>query len=152
MQPGERRLAGWCGVILCVVVVLKVDEWQRSERLRLQKSLPEASARLATMQSMGDQLGAFSAAIRDATKTPVEVELVSASMKAHNLPLEFVRTGPSQLNIQGTVNFDDWTVWLATLATQGWRLERATVQQSSTAGGSKSSQVRVEASLAAVGG
>jgi type II secretory pathway component PulM len=152
LQPRERRLAKWCGAVLGIALVLTIDDWQRSERLRLQKSIPLAEARLAAMEALGDQFVSVSGLIRDRTKGPTPVELVAISLKSHGLPLELVKTGPTQIIIQGAVVFDDWVVWLASLAAQGWRVERAIVQFQTPAGTVPQGFVRVDATLSAVGG
>jgi len=63
-----------------------------------------------------------------------------------------VPTGASQVAIQGNVVFDDWINWLAGVAVQGWRVERAQVQRDGVGAGSvPSGSVRVEATLGAAG-
>jgi len=152
LQPRERRLALWCGVVVSAAVLLTMDDWQRGEHARLQKALPIAETRLATMQKMADELNSSVAPGRNEPKAPASIELVAASLKANGLPLTLVPTGTSQLIIQGNVVFDDWISWLAGLAAQGWRVERAMIQRDgSGAGGVPSGSVRVEATLGASG-
>jgi type II secretory pathway component PulM len=152
LQARERKLAKWCGAILGIVLLFTIHGWQRSERLRLQKSLPLAEARLASMEAMGDQFVSVSALVRDRTKGPVPVDLLAISLKSHGLPMELVKTGSNQFSVQGAVVFDDWVIWLATAAAQGWRVERATVQFQAPGSAMPQALVRVDATLSAVGG
>jgi type II secretory pathway component PulM len=152
LQPRERRLALWCGVVVGAAALLTIDDWQRAEHARLQKAIPAAETRLATMQKMADELNASLAAGRNEPKAPASIELVAASLKASGLPLTLVPTGTSQVAIQGNVVFDDWINWLAGVAVQGWRVERAQVQRDAGgAGNVPSGSVRVEATLGAAG-
>lgn len=152
LQPRERRLALWCGVVVGAAALLTIDDWQRAEHARLQKAIPAAETRLATMQKMADELNAAVATGRNEPKAPASVDLVAASLKASGLPLTLVPTGTSQVAIQGTVVFDDWMTWLAGVAAQGWRVERAQVRRDATgAGSAPSGSVKVEATLGAAG-
>jgi type II secretory pathway component PulM len=151
LQPRERRLAIWCGVIVSAGLLLSVDDWQRSEHRRLQKSIPAAETRLATMQKMADELDGYAAASRN--EPPASSELVAASLKASGLQLTTAATGSSQFVIRGEVAFDDWINWLSGLAAQGWRVERALVQRQGTSTASApAGPVKVEATLGATGG
>jgi type II secretory pathway component PulM len=144
LQPRERRLAVWCGIIVSAALLLSVDDWQRNEHQRLQKFIPAAETRLATMQKMADELDGYAAAKRN--EAPASSELIAASLKASGLPLTLAATGSSQFVIRGEVAFDDWINWLSGLAAQGWRVERVLVQRQVTG------TVKVEATLGATGG
>ena len=115
-------------------------------------ALPAAETRLATMQKMADELNAALAPGRNDLKASASIDLVAASLKASGLPMTLTPTGTSQLTIQGNVVFDDWINWLAGLAAQGWRVERAQIQRDGPGTGSvPSGSVKVEATLAAAG-
>lgn len=151
LQPRERRLAIWCGVIVCAALLQSVDDWQRNEHRRLQKSIPAAETRLAAMQRMADELEGYATGSRN--DVPASSELVIASLKASGLPLTLTATGSLQFVVDGEVAFDDWINWLSGLATQGWRVERALVRQSATGSGSvPAGPVKVEATLGTSGG
>ena len=152
LQPRERRLAFWCGIVVSGALLLTMDDWQRSEHVRLQKALPAAETRLATMQKMADELNAALVPGRNELQAPAAIDLVAASLKASGLPMTLTPTGTSQLTIQGNVVFDDWINWLAGLAAQGWRVERAQIQRDGPGTGSvPSGSVKVEATLGAAG-
>ena len=152
LQPRERRLAFWCGIIVSGALLLTIDDWQRGEHVRLQKALPAAETRLATMQKLADELNASLAPGRNELKAAASIDLVAASLKASGLPLTLTPTGTSQLIIQGNVVFDEWINWLAGLAAQGWRIERAQIQRDGPVTGSMpSGSVKVEATLGAAG-
>ena len=151
LQPREQRLALWCGIVVGVALLMSVDDWQRSELSRLNKALPAAETRLATMRKLADELSA-SAALQHRTPAPASIEQVAASVKANGLSLTLTATGTSQAVVQGSVDFDDWVNWLAGLAAQGWRVERAQVERGGAGGGgTPPGSVKVEASLGAAG-
>ena len=153
LQLRERRLAVWCGVVVFAAVLFSIDDWQRNEHRRLQKSIPAAETRLATMQKMADEFDGYAAASRNEAPGPASGELVAASLKAGGLPLNLTATGSAQFIVDGEVAFDDWINWLSGLASQGWRVERALVRRQLTSTGSTpAGPVKVEATLAATGG
>lgn len=153
LQPRERRLAVWCGVIVFAAVLFSIDDWQRNEHRRLQKSIPAAETRLATMQKMADEFDGYAAASRNEAPVPASGELVAASLKAGGLPLTLTATGSAQFIVDGEVAFDDWINWLSGLAAQGWRVERALVRRQVTGTGNPvAGPVKVEATLGKTGG
>ena len=153
LQPRERRLAAWCGVIVSAAALFSIDDWQRNEYRRLQRSIPAAETRLATMQKMADEFDGYAAPGRNAAPVPATGELVAASLKASGLPLTLTATGSSQFVVGGEVAFDDWINWLSGLAAQGWRVERALIQrQGAGTGNAPAGPVKVEATLGTTGG
>ncbi len=153
LQPRERRLAVWCGVIVFAAVLFSVDDWQRNELRRLQNSIPAAETRLATMQKMADEFDGYAAASRNEARVPASGELMAASLKASGLPLTLTATGNAQFIVDGEVAFDDWINWLSGLAAQGWRVERALIRRQDAGTGSvPAGPVKVEATLGKTGG
>lgn len=149
LQPRERRLAGWGAVILVAAALLAVDDWQRRERQRLERALPAAEARLATMQQLADEWSRGSARPNGGPALPASVALVAESLKSRGLPLTVTVTGSAELTLSGVAAFDDWLAWLAVAARQGWRVERATVRRQPSATGGAAGPVTIEATLAA---
>ena len=116
---------------------------------RLQRALPAAESRLAAMQQMADEFNTLAQGRpKDSAgaKAPTPANLLITAMKAKGLTLEALPTGSAQIVLKGTVGFDDWVDWLAGAATQGWRVERASVQREPSSTG----QVKVEATLVMV--
>lgn len=151
LQPRERRLAFWCGIVIAGAALMTIEDWQRRERVRLARALPEAEARLATMQKLADEFNGL--ATRRQKGEKASPELLTASVKAAGLSLELMVTGTSQVVLKGSVAFDQWVDWLASAAAQGWRVEKASVRRDSpAAGGRTSGTVTVEATLGAVAG
>lgn len=151
MQPRERRLAFWCGIVIAAATLLSIEDWQRQEHVRLARALPDAEARLATMQKMADELNGLAALRPHGQKAKASPELLVASAKAAGLPLELAVTGTSQVVLKGAVAFDQWVDWVAKAAAQGWRVEKATLRRDSVAaGGQVAATVTVEATLGAV--
>lgn len=151
LQPRERQLAFWCGIVIAVAALLTIEDWQRQEQIRLAKALPAAEARLANMQKLADEFSGLPARRQKGAKAKASPELLIASAKAAGLPLDVAVTGTSQVVLKGAVAFDRWVDWLAVAATQGWRVEKATAQRDSPAsGGRASGTVVVEATLGAV--
>jgi type II secretory pathway component PulM len=151
LQPRERRLAFWCGIVIAGAALLTIEDWQRHEHIRLAKALPAAEARLASMQKLADEFNSLSARRQNGAKAKASPELLTASAKATGLPLDLVVTGTSQVMLKGSVAFDQWVDWLDDAATQGWRVETATVRRDAPAsGGRTSGTVVVEATLGAV--
>ena len=151
LQDRERKLALWCGVVILCAVVLSLEDWQRGERIRLQKSLPAAEARLASMQKMADELNGLSrltAQDRPGMKPRTSAESLVASAKSKGSSWDAYATGSSQLVLKGEIPFDDWIEWLAGAATQGWRVEKASVLRDlAPPRGAVSGIVRIEATL-----
>lgn len=151
LQPRERRLAFWCGIVIAGAALLSIEDRQRREHVRLASALPDAEARLASMQKLADEFNGLAARRQPGEKA--SPELLTASVKAAGLPLEVMVTGTSQVVLKGSVVFDQWIEWLASAAAQGWRVEKATVRRDSpAAGGQPSSTVTIEATLGTVAG
>lgn len=151
LQPRERRLAFWCGIVIAGATLLSIEDWQRHEHLRLAKALPAAEARLANMQKLADEFNSLSARRPNGAKAKASPELLTASVKAAGLSLDVAVTGTAQVVLKGTVAFDPWVDWLADAAAQGWRVEKASVRRDSAApSGRASGTVVVEATLGAV--
>lgn len=150
LQPRERRLAGWGGLVLLAAALLGVDDWQRRERQRLARALPAAEARLAAMQQMADEWSGIAAQPRRGVAEPAAAAVIAESLKSRGLPLAVVVSGPLELTVSGVAAFDDWLDWLAVVAAQGWRVERATVRRErSAAGATAAGPVTIEATLGA---
>lgn len=151
LQPRERRLAFWCGIVIAGAALLTIEDWQRHEHIRLAKALPAAEARLANMQKLADEFNRLSARRQNVAKVKASPELLTTSAKAAGLPLDLAVTGTSQVMLKGTVAFDQWVDWLADTSAQGWRVEKATVRRDAPAsGGRATGTVVVEATLGAV--
>lgn len=149
LQPRERRLARWCGLIVLAASLVTAEDWLRRERLRLQTAVPAAEARLSLMQHMADEWNGAAAESRAGAHAPVA--LIADSLQTRGLPLTVVVTGSSQVALSGAVSFDEWVDWLAVVAAQGWRLERATVRRDAAGQGEQAPRVvTIEATLGAV--
>lgn len=148
LQPRERRLARWCGLIVLAASLVTAEDWLRRERLRLQTAIPAAEARLALMQQMVDE---WNGAAASRAGAPAPVALIADSLQTRGLSLTVVVTGSSQVALSGAVSFDEWVDWLAVVAAQGWRLERATVRREAAGQGEQAPRVvTIEATLGAV--
>lgn len=147
LQPRERRLASWGGLVLLAAVLLGVDDWQRRERQRLARALPAADARLAAMQQLADEWSRSAAQPPGSVAKPAA--LIAESLKSRGLPLKVTVSGSLELTVSGVAGFDDWLDWLAVVAAQGWRVERATVRNERSAAGAPAGSVTIEATLAA---
>lgn len=151
LQPRERRLAFWCGIVIAGAALLTIEDWQRHEHIRLAKALPAAEARLASMQKLADEFNSLSARRQNGAKAKASPELLTASAKSAGLPLDLAVTGTSQVVLKGSLAFDLWVDWLADATAQGWRVEKATARRDSPASsGRASGTVVVEATLGAV--
>lgn len=148
LQPRERRLARWCGLIVLAASLVTAEDWLRRERLRLQTAIPAAEARLALMQQMADE---WNGAAESRAGAHAPVALIADSLQTRGLSLTVVVTGSSQVALSGAVSFDEWVDWLAFVAAQGWRLERATVRREAASQGEQAPRaVTIEATLGAV--
>lgn len=151
LQPREKRLAFWCGIVIGGAALLSIEDWQRQEHSRLARALPDAETRLASMQKLADEFSGLAA--RRQQGEPASPELLIASVKAAGLPLDVMVTGTSQVTLKGSVAFDPWIDWLAGAAAQGWRVEKAAVRRDApAAGGRISGTVTIEATLGVVAG
>lgn len=151
LQPRERQLARWCVIIVVGAGLLSLEDWRSREQSRLQKSLPAAESRLAAMQAMADELNASQASRASAAKVPAAAESIAASLKAKGLALELRPSGANQWILSGSAAFDDWVDWVALVAAQGWRVERALVQRDVVPAGAASPRgVKIETTLAAI--
>ena len=136
LQPRERRLAVACAIVIALSVLVVLEDWQRRERNRLEKALPSAEFRLATMQKMADEHRQRVVDNRNGTKSIATVEALGTSLRGRNLPLTIQISGASRLVIKGHAGFDDWVDWVASAASLGWRVEQAMIQRdTATAGG-----------------
>lgn len=148
MAPREKRLAGWAALVVGLAVLWSWHDWQQQEQRRLQKALPAAETRLKAMQKMADEYQQYAGQAKGGLKAPASAEVVAASLRARGLTFDVLPVGAGQLALKGSAGFDDWVDWVAGLAAQGWRVERATVQAAATPG---SGLAQVDAVLVAAG-
>lgn len=130
LSTREQRLASIAATVVLLACIGGIHDWQQRERLRLKAAVPAAEHRLHVMRKLADEFQQYAAKGQRGTSGPASAEAVLGALKAKGLALETGAAAGGQLAIKGQVAFDKWVDVLATLPSQGWRIERATVQPS----------------------
>ena len=123
----ERQFIVAGAAIVAIATIVSIDEWQRREHKRLNRSLPALESRLSHVQLMADEIRLLGGATRIDSKLTATAEQLSISAKAKGMTLEITKNGSAQLVVKGIVPFDDLSTWLGTIASQGWHVERADI-------------------------
>lgn len=141
----ERRLIlAMCSVV-AVGLLWSWFSWQHKENERLDRALPQARARLASMQDASAEITRLRAQAKPAQiPTAQHIESLQASARTLQLNLNIRSIEGGMIQVSGNgVNFDAWISWLAQAqGTQSLRLANADIAQ-------EANGVRIEAQLLA---
>lgn len=139
--PREKRMILAMCAVVGAGILWACFSWQSKENTRLDRSLPQARARLASLQDAAAEITRLRAQAKPAAAPLTQlIDTLNASARAQqlNVTIRSVDSGTVQVSGSG-VNFDVWITWAADLhLNQGLQLTTADIAP-------EASGVRVEA-------
>jgi general secretion pathway protein M len=130
ISPRERKLLLMAGVVVGVGILLTTLDWSRTERVRLDRALPRAEARLEQVQESATEITRLHA--QPAPRRPAAaalLDMAQTSAKSRGLGVS-IQTGGEGLHVKGQAGFDELVAWLAAIQhDQGLRVLRMELQQ-----------------------
>ncbi|MBK9220229.1 MAG: type II secretion system protein M [Uliginosibacterium sp.] len=140
----KRLILAMCAVI-GAGILWACFSWQSKENTRLDRSLPQARARLSSLQDAAAEITRLRAQAKPAPAPMTQLlDTLNASARAQqlNVTIRSVDSGTVQVSGSG-VNFDTWIAWAADLhLTQGLQLTTADIAP-------EAKGVRIEAQFSA---
>lgn len=127
----ERHLVAGAGALIAVALLVSLADWLRSERSRLDRSLPRMQAQMAQVEQAASEIADLRTqpTLARPASIPAQLAVVDAAARSRGLTLT-VQPVADGLRVSGSAGFDALLEWLASLQReQGLRVQRALIER-----------------------